>query len=221
MNLRQRMQQLTAQIDALSLRERAILMLGAFMVLFLLWDRMLMADITRRGAAVNAEIVAMRTDIGRLNTAIANVAHARGDDPDAVLRAQIDAARRDIARIDNALAERAGQVIPPGEMADVLQEILQRQQRLKLVSMTSLPPEALLTADEEREAGLNGSIYRHGLEFEIEGRYLDVLGYLRELESLQWQFSWDALELESIEYPVNRVRIRVHSLNLEEGWLGV
>ncbi len=221
MNLRQRMQQLTAQIDALSLRERAILMLGAFMVLFLLWDRMLMADITRRGAAVNAEITTTRTDIGRLNTAIANVAHARGDDPDAVLRAQIDAARRDIARIDNALAERAGQVIPPGEMADVLQEILQRQQRLKLVSMTSLPPEALLTADEEREAGLNGSIYRHGLEFEIEGRYLDVLGYLRELESLQWQFSWDALELESIEYPVNRVRIRVHSLNLEEGWLGV
>lgn len=221
MNLRQRMQQLTAQIDALSLRERAILMLGAFMVLFLLWDRMLMADITRRGAAVNAEITTTRTDIGRLNTAIANVAHARGDDPDAVLRAQIDAARRDIARIDNALAERAGQVIPPGEMADVLQEILQHQQRLKLVSMTSLPPEALLTADEEREAGLNGSIYRHGLEFEIEGRYLDVLGYLRELESLQWQFSWDALELESIEYPVNRVRIRVHSLNLEEGWLGV
>lgn len=221
MKLRERGQQLVTQIDALSLRERAMLMFGAFMVLFLLWDWLLMSDITERGKAVNAEIETVRGGIGKLNQAIAAAAQSRGGDPNEVLRQNLAAARARIGELDTQLAERAGQVIPPQRMAAVLEDLLRRQGRLKLISVTSLAPEALFATPEETAAGLPASVYRHGLELEVEGRYMDVLAYLRELESLESKFFWETLELESRDYPANRVRIRIHSLNLEEGWLGV
>lgn len=219
MNLRERFREAAARIDALSLRERALLMLGAFMVLFLLWDGLLMSDISRRSGAVNAEMDTIRTRVDQLNAAIAAASQTRGRDPNVALQAELEETRASIAELDEALAARSGQVISPREMARVLEEILRRQGRLKLISAESLPPRPLF--EHADEAGLPGTVFRHGLAFEVEGRYLDVLAYLRELENLEWQFFWETVVLESERYPTNRVQIRIYSLNLEEGWLGV
>ncbi|HEX7029426.1 MAG TPA: hypothetical protein VF254_02430 [Gammaproteobacteria bacterium] len=221
MSLRQQGRLIAERIDALSLRERAMLMIGAFMVMFLVWDWLLMSEITARSKTISEQIEVTRNGVARLNEAIAITAQVRGGDPDDALRARLAAAERRIAALDAELARRAGQVIPPGEMAEVLENILERQGRLELLSVKSLPPEALFETEAGAGTALPGSIYRHGLEMEVEGRYLDVLAYLRELEALDWKFFWDAVELESEDYPANRVRIRIYSLNLEEGWLGV
>lgn len=219
MSLREQGQRFAERIDALSLRERAMLLLGAFMIMFLAWDWLLMSGITARGQAVNAQIETTREGIMKLNQAIAITAQNQGGDPNAALQRRLDAAEQRIATLDAELARRVGQVIPPAQMAGVLEEMLKRQGRLELVRLESLPPEALFQSAETAEG--SGAVYRHGLELEVEGRYLDVLAYLRELEALDWKFFWEAVELDSEDYPGNRVRIRIYSLNLDEGWLGV
>lgn len=219
MNLRENWRQFTLRIDALSLRERALLMLGAFMVLFLLWDWALMGDIGARSKAVTNEIDVMQDRMRQLNAVIASSAR-RGGDPNVALQSDIKATRTRIASLDQILDARAGNIIPPQAMAGVIEQVLVRQGRLKLVSARSLPPSPLFETAASEDDALN-AVYKHGLELEVEGRYLDVLGYLRELESLDWQFFWEAVVLEGIDYPSNRVRIRVYSLNFEEGWLGV
>ncbi|MBW3566723.1 MAG: hypothetical protein KY410_01980 [Proteobacteria bacterium] len=219
MKLRENWRQFTLRIDALSLRERALVMLGAFMVLFLLWDWLLMADIGVRSKAMTNEIGVMQERTQQLNQLIAAAAR-RGGDPNVALQADIKAIRTRIAALDEMLDARAGNVIPPQAMAGVIEQVLVRQGRLELVSARSLPPSPLFES-AALEGDALGAVYKHGLELEVEGRYLDVLGYLRELESLDWQFFWEAVVLEGGDYPSNRVRIRVYSLNFEEGWLGV
>ena len=61
----------------------------------------------------------------------------------------------------------------------------------------------------------------HPVEIVVEGSYLDVLAYLRALESLDWRFYWKVLELDTIEYPTNRVRIELSTLSMEKDWIGV
>lgn len=216
MSLREQGRRFAERIDALSLRERAMLMIGAFMVMFLAWDGLLMSGVTARSETLNAQIETTRTGIAKLNEAIAIAAQHAGDPNDA-LRERLAAAEQRIDALDAELADRAGQVIPAAEMARVLEEMLERQGRLRLVRLESLPPEPLF----QEATASSAAVYRHGLELEVEGRYLDVLAYLRVLEALDGKFFWDAVELESGKYPANRVRIRIHSLNLEEGWLGV
>jgi len=211
-------QRTMARIDALSLRERALVVLGAFMVLFLLWDALLMRGIAERSEQLRGDIDTVQSRVQQLNQSIAAMAEARGGDPNIALQDELAALRTQLADIDAGLQARSGSVIPPAQMARVLEAVLARQGRLRLLAARSLAPEALFEATVDEPAG---TVYRHGFELEVEGRYLDVLEYLRALEALEWQFFWEALALQATEYPVNRVRIRVYSLNLEEGWLGV
>lgn len=219
MSLASRVREAGNRIDALSLRERAMLMIGAFMVLFLFWDAFLMSEIEARRKVVTAQIEAAQGRIEQLNEAIATASRQAARDPNVALEEALLETRQRIEQLDARLAEQSSQIVPPREMAKVLEEILERQGRLRLLSAESLAPTPLF--ENAASETLPGSVYRHGLAFEVEGRYLDVLDYLQELESLDWQFFWEAVELESEDYPANRVRIRIYTLNLEEGWLGV
>ena len=67
----------------------------------------------------------------------------------------------------------------------------------------------------------NIGVFQHGMEMEFSGSYLETLSYLHKLENLPWNFYWDAVLFDVIDYPKSRVIIRVHTLSLEEGWLGV
>jgi MSHA biogenesis protein MshJ len=61
----------------------------------------------------------------------------------------------------------------------------------------------------------------HPVEIVVEGAYLDVLEYLRALESLEWRFYWKVLELKTTRYPINRVRIELSTLSMDKEWIGV
>lgn len=212
-----------SQIDALSLRERGLLLAGAFMVLFLIWDWLLMSELARKSAAVNTEIQHIQARSTQLSNMLAAAAQQRGSDPNIVLGAELGRLRSDIATLDETLGQRHGSIISPTQMAKVLENVLARHGRLKLIGVRSLERSTVFDSagNTGNPADLPGSVFRHGLELEVDGSYLDVLAYLRELENLSSHFFWDRIVLESRQYPANRVRIMVYSLNLEEGWLGV
>ena len=67
----------------------------------------------------------------------------------------------------------------------------------------------------------NIGVYQHGIEMTFTGSYLDTLGYLKILQNLPWSFYWDDVLFDVDHYPKSTVIIRVHTLSLEEGWLGV
>lgn len=223
MNFRTRIRQAQAQIDALSLRERALLVAGVFMVMFLFWDWLLMSDVARRSKLVNTQISQVQERMSQLSETIATAARARGSDPNNSLQEELQRLRTGITVLDEKLGERNSAIISPAEMAKVLENVLARHGRLKMIAVRSLERTTLFEAATgfDSDIELPGNVYRQGLELEVEGRYLDVLTYLRELEGLPSQFFWERLVLDSQDYPINRVRIVVYSLNLEEGWLGV
>jgi len=73
----------------------------------------------------------------------------------------------------------------------------------------------------EPQPATSSGPYVHPVELVIEGSYLDVLAYLRALESLPWRFYWKVLELQTTHYPTNRVRIELSTLSMDKEWIGV
>ena len=124
-----------------------------------------------------------------------------------------------MAELDRRLKSQMGDLIDPANMARVLEAILTRHTDLRLRRLENLPTRPLLAGEDGNapEAG----VYRHGLEMEFSGSYLSLLAYLKELDALPWNFYWDALELQVDEYPRAVITIRVHTLSLDEGWIGV
>lgn len=120
--------------------------------------------------------------------------------------------------------------VAPEQIPDLLEDVLDGFENLKLVRLASQPAEPLLlqAADDvaqDREVGLPAptqvTIYRHPVEIEFVGGYLDVMAYLSALEAAQWQFSWRRFEYVVDQYPNAQVLIELETLSREKEWLGV
>ena len=157
-------------------------------------------------------------------------------DPSSQALAQEQQLREQLAAINAKLASTSAGLIPPERMVQVIQDVLARQRGVTLISLHNKPVTTLVqppeqastfvpTAASERAAADTANIvagpYVHPVELLIEGRYLDILAYLRALEALEWRFYWKLLELETTGYPTNRVRIELNTLSMDKDWIGV
>ena len=204
-----------ATIDALSVRERLLVMITALVLIAAIWHTLLMQPLEQRATETRAELAALEQRISAANQNLEDqiLQLAGGGDEQ---RSRIASLRRRIDEINAALGDHAAELIDPAEMAQVLEGVLKEQSRLTLVRIRNTTPDSL-SADEEPEAV---TFYRHGLEIEVEGSYAACLEYLSAIEALPWRLYWQVLELDVIEYPRNRIRIEVGTLSLDEEWIG-
>jgi MSHA biogenesis protein MshJ len=197
--------------DGRVLRERILILGAALSLLLASWDVLLMQPLRSTSVALKAELQAAGID--------PNDAALTSDDPHhaAVLRAT--ELQQQTTALDSRIAGTANGFVPASKMIDVLQNVLERQSRLKLVSIRNLPMRSLVDAPDA--AIPQTPPYLHSIEVIVDGRYVDIQDYVRQLEALPWKFRWSELELSTLKYPVNRVRLHLSTLSMDATWLGV
>ena len=218
-----RIKQQLARVDELSLRERVILFVGILVALFVAWDVVLMSPTTLHEKSVQQRIDNLHSQIATLNQSISQLVASRSSNPNAELRVKLETVQADSARLDAQLSSATAGLVPPNRMANLLEQVLARQRGLRLVSVENEPPQPLLKVADGTgtEAVESGSLYEHGLQIVFQGNYADIMAYLQALEHLKWRFYWDALDLQVKKYPISQVTIRVHTLSLHKGYIGV
>jgi MSHA biogenesis protein MshJ len=209
-----------AKFNALSLRERALVALGFLALVVVAWDNMLMGPLQARESALTQEMHAMQESMAALSGSMTG----EGSDPTSEALKQEQAVQAALASVDEKLASAASGLIAPEKMIEVINDVLSRQRGVRLVSLRNRPVEPLLESSDESKPdsiALDQGPYIHPIELTIEGSYLDVLAYLKELETLPWRIYWKALEMQTIEHPTNRVRIELRTLSMDKAWIGV
>lgn len=213
--LKARTAPLLDRIDALSLRERALVGITVFVVIVAIWQLTLMEPIAQRAVQSRAELDALKERISSTHQSVQEqILQIAGDGSEE--RQRIASIERRIDEINAALGNYAAELVDPAEMAQMLEGVLRQQSKLTLVSIRNIGPEPLTSDDELNPT----TFYRHGLEIEVEGSYAACLDYLSEIESLPWRLYWQLLEIEVIDYPRNRIRLEVSTLSLDEEWIG-
>jgi MSHA biogenesis protein MshJ len=203
------------KIDALSVRERLLVMITALVLIAALWQTLLMQPLSARASENRAELAALEERISAANRSLEEqiLQLAGGSDQQ---RLRVASLRKRIDEINATLGNHASELIDPSEMAQVLEGVLKEQSRLTLVRIRNTTPEFLSAEDDPSAV----TFYRHGLEIEVEGSYAACLEYLDAIEALPWRLYWQVLELDVIDYPQNRIRIEVGTLSLDEEWIG-
>ena len=116
--------------------------------------------------------------------------------------------------------------VAPERVPLLLEDMLKQHQGLKLVRLTSQPPEPLLFEQPQADEATPGDqsapqIFRHPVQLVFEGGYMDVLAYLDAIEQGEWQLAWRRLEYEVVSYPNAKVFIEIETLSRHEEWIGV
>jgi MSHA biogenesis protein MshJ len=94
-------------------------------------------------------------------------------------------------------------------------------------AVTKLPPVAAdvvasnMAGKKAPPATDERGIYKHEVELVLQGNYLDMLNYMRELETMPERVYWSSSSLKVIEYPKASLRLNVFTLSLEKKWLNL
>ncbi len=244
--MKERLVNLAAAIDRLSLRERIFVFAAVIVVLGGLWEALLAAPLDAREHAAVANIADLQARLEALNQSIVTTA----DNLSEGMPNQLDrlrALRARVAETDAAARVYTADLVDPGEMRTVLEDLLHRQTDLRLVSAENLPVRPLFddqargasapvvagerqdqsaaspaaTPPAEASPARAPKLYRHTLVLRLQGSYLDCVAYLESIERLPWHLYWTRLELDVGEYPRNDIVLELQTLSLEQGWIGV
>ena len=207
--------------DQLSLRERIIVLVATLLLIALIWDSTFMAPLDKERKSKLQQIDALRAEVSGLDQSIEALVGQGAAQPLESSHARADALRAEIQDIERRMAGVTSGLIAPKEMSHVLEQVLARASRMTLQGLRTLPPEGVIAPGNPGTPQGAAQIYKHGVEIELSGSYLDTLYFLQALEALPWRFLWDSIDFTVEQYPRGRVKLRLYTLGLEEGWIGV
>jgi MSHA biogenesis protein MshJ len=214
------LQRYADRLDAMSLRERALIFLAVAVVIIAIADSALFEPISRRQKVNSQRIHQQEDEIRTMQGQVQAYAQARTGDNSGARRERLEKRKLELAALDRELASRRSELVPPERMAKMLYEIVKRNPDIELVSLRSLPATGLaqsLTAVLGLSGGL--ALYRHGIEITVSGSYLKMLNYVGQLERLPAKIMWGNMELQAGAYPVVTLKITLYTLSPEKTWL--
>jgi MSHA biogenesis protein MshJ len=225
-----------ARIDALKPRERAMVFVAAVVVAIFVVYAMFIEPAAARRKALSTRMTQQQTEMQALQAKIQAMQKQRAD-PDAANQARREVIQRQITEIDEALKDMQRSLVPAQNMKAVLQEVLARNPRLRLVALRTLPVAPLVEKSDKAEqpkvaaapaakpqdkpATGTGGVFKHGAEIMLEGSYADLHDYLVRLEKQSWRMFWARASLNAADYPRLTLTITLYTLSLDKAWLEV
>ncbi|MDX1481066.1 MAG: hypothetical protein R3315_05280 [Woeseiaceae bacterium] len=206
---------LIERLDALTIRERVLISVVVLAGLAAAWQLTVLEPLAREAEESRHWLVELQSRLIDANDSLEEqILQLAGSSADHARRMEVLLAQ--LQRVEEALGDYNRELIDPAEMARILEDMLRARSSLGLVSVRNLPPEMLLVSEEEGAP----VFYRHSLEIEMEGDYPTCVDYLTAVESLPWRLYWQALDVEALDYPINRIRLELSTLSLDEDWIG-
>jgi MSHA biogenesis protein MshJ len=215
--MKARWEALEKRFAKLARRERLIVLAGGAAVILVLGFT-LVEERFKQAAQLQKQVVQARADIAAARAQSADIVRRLAQDPDADTRGRIAELREQLEKLDREVKGVHRGLVPPERMAAVLEDMLNRNPRVGLVSLKTLPVTGLVEAKEETTAH---NVYKHGIELTLRGSYLDLLDYLARLEKLPVQMFWARARMDASDYPRVRLTVTVYTLSLDRDWMVV
>lgn len=219
-DLKKQLQGLAGRIDAMSIRERAMIFITTLVALYFLAVNVLFGPLNMEKDRLQQQVNLKRQETLALEAQIQTMAATSVDGPESAKRKKIEALRESLKTMDAGLVQVTTGLVPPKEMARLMEQMLLKNSGLQVLSVESIPATPLLEGGGENAAA-GAMVYKHGMNIEVKGGYLDILRYLKTLEGMPWKVFWGKVTLKTEKYPDSRASLLIYTLSTHEAWIGL
>ncbi|MHB8535923.1 MAG: hypothetical protein ACYDBW_10835 [Sulfuricaulis sp.] len=222
-NLKTQMKGFIDRIDAMSLRERALIFVSMLVAVYFIAANLMFAPVNMEKDRLQKQLDQMREENQKMDTQIQSMLAGGVHDQDADRRARIAALQQDVQRMDAALALTTSGLVPPKEMTRLVEQMLLKNRGLQVLKVESLPAAPLIEGGAGKNPDTNETVmlYKHGMRIQLKGSYLDILRYLKSLEALPWRVFWGEVSLKTEKYPEAHLSLLIYTLSTHQGWIGL
>ncbi len=236
--MKQSWQTICNKFEALNKRERWMVACTLFVIVYAIINMLLLSPVLARQKILINELAADQSQTQGLNQQINEFAQKIVVDPDAQNKQRITDLQSHLQLLETKLNGLQTTLISPDKMPELLRSLLKKNGALILIELKTLPTKGLLETSSEstitkdantKDAGTqvatantqNSPVFKHGVEITIEGRYLDLLKYVSDLEKMPWRVLWSKAALNAEHYPDSQLKITVYTLSLDQTWLSI
>jgi MSHA biogenesis protein MshJ len=240
-----------ARIDALSVRERAMACAAAVAAVIFIAYMGFIEPAGARERTLRTAILQQRAQLAGIDVEIAQKQAAAQADPDAALRLRLAAMRGENEQLRAGLRTTQGALVSPERMSMLLQQMVQQNGKLKLLSLRTLEPAGTTDGNFGDAAhrddapllartGLSVTppgvtaqpvdggdeeekplLYRHGVRIVVQGAYGDMVAYMAALERLPVRLYWGQATLDAIEHDKATLTLTLYTLSLDQQWIAL
>lgn len=227
--MRQHWEKLVEKIDGMSLRERVMIFAAAAFMLVALIQVLFLDSLLAEQKKLSTQVVQQQEKMKEIQAQIEVSQQARRDDAASPLRQRLSQARQQLADGDAYLQSRRDRLVQPEKMADLLEQVLNKNGQLQLINLQTLPAAPLIEKALKPEgagaasavAELDRQVFRHGVQITVRGSYLDLLQYLTAIEQLPTKMFWGMSRMNVVQYPAAELTLTLYTLSLDKTWLQI
>jgi MSHA biogenesis protein MshJ len=223
--MKQHWDKLSAKIDAMSLRERALVFAAVAFMLITLVNTFLINPLIVKQKLLSEQIVQKQERLKETRAIMEALQEAGKNDRISPLRKQLALAKQQMAESDAYMQNLRQRLVAPEKMVDLLQKVLRKDGQLELVSLQSLPVAPLIA--EKVEGGkviaspdMGSQVFKHSVKITLRGSYKELLQYLTTLEQLPVQMFWGTASMKVVQ-PSVELTLTLYTLSLDKTWLQI
>ncbi|MBA4175089.1 MAG: hypothetical protein C0505_00780 [Leptothrix sp. (in: Bacteria)] len=197
------------RIDALSLRERAIMFVSVAVALMALADWLAFSPMMARQKALTAQLQKHSREMDTLRQRVAAAAPgAQPDTPVGRLHKAVAQASAERDALDTEIRRQLAAPDASPQLADLLARVLRRHERLTLVRLATAAPAGTAPASPATAAPGSPQPAANGAEpalspvdLAVSGEYAELVAYLAEIEKALPGLRWGELRLSGASSP--------------------
>jgi len=211
--------EVTEKINALSLRERSIIILTIIILSGFVWWNAFALPMLEKTKKLNQQSKSLGTEILTINATTTAIQKRIADGVFKTKQQKLTQLKLELKKINKLLEAKTQALIEPEEMFDLMQQLIFAESRLKLITMKRKQVETVFS--DHMDENPQPVIYRHVMQMSFEGKFEHILKYIQKLEFLKWRLIWDEITLKTSEYPIITVNIEISTLSDNEYWVGL
>jgi MSHA biogenesis protein MshJ len=224
---------LQRRFDQRNGRERALLIAAAVALVLMAADALWLSPALTAFKAARAQQLQVQRALTGLQADTQQL-QALGSSQARAQQAELALWRQRVRDGDSALRRHEDALVGPDRMVELLEHWLARHGEVRVRAMRSLGRSDLLGSAALAPAAaasaggptppadtLTPTLYRHGVELELEGGFADLLGYLQAMESLPQRVLWGSVHLKVEQHPRSVLTLRVYTLSRDRHWLEI
>lgn len=226
--MKQQWQQLSEKLGALTLRERVMIFAAGIALAIFLANSLFLQPLHNRQQAASERIIQQQDALRDISIRLADRVQASRNDANSPQRDAIAQLRKQLAEGEALLRGWNDRLVPPEQMAGLLEQVLGKNASLQLVGLQTLPPQPLIVREAEaakersaQSAVSDKQVFKHGVQIAVRGSYADLSHYLTQLEALSSQMYWARAQLKVEQHPAATLTLTVYTLSMDKTWLAL
>lgn len=213
------MEELQNKYKVLSIREKALALISAIILVVFTSVNFIISPMFDEFISFKKTEKSSLKLINNLNIEIKALEKKLADDPVAAIEREFKNLNTQHQQKVEALDKYKLALVSSDEMASLVEEVVDENKKLSLMSLKSKTPEVLLSQliDGQEQVLL----YKHAINIKLKGQYFALLAFMKKIEQKEHSISWSDIDYRVDKYPNAIMSFEIYTISTDKEFIGV